>query len=296
MILHVNTAARKEPTKLVAVVVPLSKRRTLTPDEQISLRHAAHYFSRYDKYLVAPGAVAFEHPGFQLKLFAGKFFGSAAAHARLVTAPLFYETFADYKYILLYHLDSLVLSDQLEQWCQTDLDYIGPPWINCPDSPWVKRERVGNSGFALMKIQSFLNVLYSPRPTVDPNQYWQEYYASKPKYIQYMNLPKRFLKRLFIFNSSRFHMFRWLQHRTEADIFWSDEAVHYYPDFKIADVATGLRFAFEVSPRLCLERNQQQLPFGCHAWPRYDRAFWEPYLLQEDPSGEKKPTVAGKSV
>ncbi len=91
-------------------------------------------------------------------------------------------------------------------------------------------------------------------------------------------------------------MFRWLQRRTEADIFWSDEAVHYYPDFKIADVATGLRFAFEVSPRLCLERNQQQLPFGCHAWARYDRAFWEPYLLQENPPGEKKATAVGESV
>jgi hypothetical protein len=294
MILHGNTPVLKEPTKLVAVVVPLSKRPALTPDEQISLRHATHYLSRYDKYLVTPGTVAFEHSSFQIKSFARKFFGSAAAHARLVTAPLFYETFADYKYILMYHLDSLVLSDQLEQWCQTGLDYIGPPWINCPDSPWVKRERVGNSGFALMKVQSFLKVLYSPRPTIDPDEYWQEYYASKPKYIQYLNLPKRFLKRLPIFNSSQFHMFRWLQRRSEADIFWSDEAVHYYPDFKIADVATGLRFAFEVSPRVCLERNQHQLPFGCHAWARYDRAFWEPYLLREDPKEGRELIVTGK--
>jgi hypothetical protein len=288
MILHVNTPLLKEPTKLVAVVIPLSKRPTLTPDEQISLRHAAHYFSRYDKYLVAPAGVTFEHSGFQVKLFPTKFFGSVAAHARMVTAPGFYEAFADYKYILMYHLDSLALSDQLEQWCQTGLDYIGPPWINCPDSPWVKRERVGNSGFALIKVQSFLKVLYSPKPSVDPDQYWHEQYGSKPKYIQYLNLPKRFLKRLPIFNSSRFHMFRWLRSRSEADIFWSDEAIHYYPEFKIADVATGLRFAFEVSPRLCFERNQRQLPFGCHAWTRYDRAFWEPYLLKKDPSETKK--------
>jgi hypothetical protein len=291
MILRTNTPVLKEPTKLVAIVVPLSKRPTLTPDEEISLRHATHYFSRYDKYLVAPAGASFEHPGFQMKLFATKFFGSIAAHARLVTAPLFYETFADYKYILMYHLDSLALSDQLEQWCHTGLDYIGPPWINCPDSPWVKRERVGNSGFALMKVQSFLKVLYSPKPSVDPNQYWHEQYGSKPKHIQYLNLPKRFLKRLRIFNSSRFHMFRWLQGRSEADIFWSDEAIHYYPEFKIADVATGLRFAFEVSPRLCFERNQHQLPFGCHAWARYDRAFWEPYLLKTDPA-ENKPLMA----
>ena len=134
------------------------------------------------------------------------------------------------------------------------------------------------------------------RRTVDPDQYWQEYYASKPKYIQYLNLPKRFLKRLPIFNSSQFHMFRWLQRRSEADIFWSDEAVHYYPDFKIADVPTGLRFAFEVSPRLCLERNHNQLPFGRHAWARYDRAFWEPYLLKVDLPQDKKLIAAGESA
>ena len=276
---------RPEPTKLVAVVVPLSTQPTLTADEQISLQHALHYLGRYDMFLVAPAGHAFTHVGFQTKSFPKRFFGSAAAHARLVTAPSFYEAFTDYQYILMYHLDSLVLSDQLESWCQTDLDYIGPPWINCPDSPWVKNERVGNSGFTLMKIQSFLKVLYSTTPSVDPDQYWQDHYASKPRHIQYLNLPKKFLKRLPVFNSSQWHMHRWLQGNSAADIFWSDEARRYYPEFKIADVATGLRFAFEVSPRVCFERNHRQLPFGCHAWARYDRAFWEPYLLKDNLEG-----------
>ena len=72
-----------------------------------------------------------------------------------------------------------------------------------------------------------------------------------------------------------------VQGSTAADLLWADVAVHYNPDFKIADVATGLRFGFEVAPRICFERNHRQLPFGCHAWPRYDREFWEPYLLKE---------------
>jgi len=268
------------PSKLVAVVIPLSTRRNLTPDEEVSLQQARHFLQRYDKYMVAPRDLLIDFPDFEIKRFPKRFFGSAAAHARLVTSAKFYEAFADYRYIFMYHLDSLVLSDQLEQWCQTDLDYIGPPWIHCPDSPWVKHERVGNSGFALMKVASFLRVLYSTRPMMDPDQYWHKYYAHKPKLVQYVNLPKKYLKRLPIFNSSRWHMYRWLQGRTEADIFWSEEAIHYYRDFKIADVETGLRFAFEVSPRVCFQRNHQQLPFGCHAWARYDRGFWEPHLLK----------------
>jgi uncharacterized protein DUF5672 len=282
------------PQKLVAVVVPLSTRPTLTPDEQISLRHAVHHFRRYDKYLVAPRGPSFTHAAFQTKVFPNKFFGSVAGHARMLTSPAFFEAFADYKYIMMYHLDSLALSDQLEQWCQMDFDYIGPPWINCPDSPWVEKERVGNVGFTLLKVQSFLDVLYSTTPSVDPERYWQEHYASKPRHIQYLNLPKKFLKKLPMFNTSRWHIHRWLQGSSAADIFWSDEARRYCPDFKIADVATGLRFAFEVSPRICFERNKHELPFGCHAWARYDRAFWEPYLLQESPEEAGSLVAAGK--
>jgi len=279
------------PSKLVAVAIPLSTRPTLSPDEEISLRHAAHYLGRYDKYMVSPMGLPVNFAGFGAKRFPRKYFGSVAAHARLVTSRTFYEAFADYQYILMYHLDSLVFSDQLEQWCQTNLDYIGPPWINCADSPWVDKERVGNNGFALMKVESFLKVLYSTRRSVDPEQHWREHYASKPRLTRCLNLPRRYLKRLPIFNSLQWQLYRWLRSSTAADALWADWAVRYNPDFKIADVATGLRFAFEVAPRLCFERNHQQMPFGCHAWPRYDRAFWEPYLLKDD-LAENKHLVA----
>jgi len=47
-------------------------------------------------------------------------------------------------------------------------------------------------------------------------------------------------------------------------------------------VEEGLRFAFEGAPRMCFELNQQKLPFGCHAWAKFDRSFWEPYLIASD--------------
>jgi len=40
-------------------------------------------------------------------------------------------------------------------------------------------------------------------------------------------------------------------------------------------------FSFEVGPKHCFEKNNQTLPFGCHAWAKYDREFWKPYLLKE---------------
>ncbi|MBS1214713.1 MAG: uncharacterized protein H6R26_3330, partial [Proteobacteria bacterium] len=72
------------------------------------------------------------------------------------------------------------------------------------------------------------------------------------------------------------------------DHFWSDDAVRYVPGFKVASFETGLRFSFEVAPRLCFEMNGGRLPFGCHAWQKHDRTFWEPYLLtdQEQPEAD----------
>ncbi|HUI06233.1 MAG TPA: DUF5672 family protein [Verrucomicrobiae bacterium] len=267
------------PSKLVAVVVPLSARPEFTADELISLRHLTHYLGRHDRYMIAPRNGTSEYPGFTVLRFPNRFFGSPAAHDRLMLWPKFYETFRDYKYILCYHLDSLVFSDQLEQWCGMDWDYIGPPWLKCPELPWVDVERVGNIGFALLKVDSFLKVLYSPRYQTDPDEYWRRHYAGTPPRVRLVNLPKKYLKRLPVFNSVRWQMRRWLLAGQHSDTFWSDQAKKYNPEFRIADVGTSLRFAFEAAPRICFERTNRTLPFGCHAWARYDRAFWEPYLL-----------------
>lgn len=260
--------------KTVAVVVPLYNRKELTPDEQISLRHLVHYLGKYDKYMVAPKSLDVAHPGFGIKRFDDRFFGSFAANTRLMLSPGFYKAFREYKYILIYQLDALAFSDQLLEWCDLDFDYVGSPWLAVPEVP-----RVGNGGFSLRKIESFLRVIYSDRYTVDPKTYWESLCREKPKFKQYLNLHKKYLKRFTRFNGARWEMARW-HLKLNEDGFWSDEAIKYYPQFKIPPVEVGLRFAFEVRPRDCFELNHRQLPFGCHAWARYDREFWEPYLLK----------------
>jgi len=273
-----NLAGQQAP-KTVAIAVQLISKPELTPEERISLRHLVHFLGRYDKYMVVPEDLKIDYPGFGIKRFPKRFFGSTTAHNKLMLSPRFYKAFREYKYILDYHLDSLVFSDQLMEWCETELDYIGPPWLNCQDSPWVRVERVGNGGFSLRKIQSFLTVMFSPKYCIDPAKYWRNFCVSQPKHIQYLNLPRKYLKRLRVFNGARWQMSRWHLSRNE-DYFWSDEAVKYYPEFKVASVETGLEFAFEVAPRRCFDLNNRRLPFGCHAWHRYDREFWEPFLLR----------------
>ena len=105
----------------------LSKRKEFTPEEEISLKHLIRFLGSYDKYFVVPESLQIIYPDFGIKRFDEKFFGTALAHTRLIFSPDFYETFADYMYILIYNLDSLVFSDQLAEWCEMGFDYIGAP-------------------------------------------------------------------------------------------------------------------------------------------------------------------------
>ena len=62
--------------------------------------------------------------------------------------------------------------------------------------------------------------------------------------------------------------------------------------FKIAPVSVALRFAFERQVKKCFELNDFRLPFGCHAWERYDYDFWRPYI---EKAGYKLPIRALES-
>lgn len=287
--LVIRTATRRRtPTKLVAIVIPASTRPTLTPDEEISLRHLRRHLSRYDTFLIAPEGSPLRLEGVRPRFFPRKFFGSAAAHNQLTYAPELYQAFADYRYIFFYHLDALVFSDQLEAWCATGLDYIGPPWIVCPDTPWITEPRVGNGGFTLLKVQSALAVLRQ-RYLRDPFAYWLHRFtrngARCAPVLHRLEPWHRRFPRVTLF---RRPLEEWRQmqqpsrHNRNNDVFWSDKAPWYLPTFRVASLADGLRFGFEAAPRRCLEMAGGRMPFGCHAWARYDRAFWEPHLLDHD--------------
>jgi len=269
-------------SKLVAVVVPLSTRPALEPDEKISLRHLETFLGGYDRFLLAPGSHPLGLPGFRVKRFADRFFGSAAAHSRLLLSSLFYRAFREYRFILIYHLDSLVFSDQLTEWCRAGYDYIGAPWIVHEDAPYVDdplyANKVGNGGFSLRKVDSLLKVIHSSVNCVPVEALWKKRFASKPRLARCVSGPWKILKRMGYHNSARWEMSRF---QFNEERFWANRASHYCPDFRIAPVETALRFAFEAVPRYCYEKNNFSLPFGCHAWRNNDPQFWESHLLRD---------------
>jgi hypothetical protein len=218
-------------------------------------------------------------------MFPRKFFGSVAAHNHLLMWPRFYRAFEDYEYVLIYHLDSLVFSSALDRWCDAGWDYIGAPWLPCDDTPWVKEPRVGNGGFTLMKLESVLHVL-SARYRRKPTTYLADLLARNASWTWPLFALLDRTRRVFprAPGISRIvDYWHTMQnpaiHGRNNDHFWSFEAEHYWPHFRLAPVNVALEFAFEAAPRLCFELNQRRLPFGCHAWMKFDRDFWRPHLL-----------------
>ena len=268
----------KKPTKRAAIVIPMHNRPGFTADEEISLRHLERHLGAYDRYFVAPRGLAVARSGYRVKYYSPRFFGSVEANRALLFAKHFYRGFLDYEYILIYHLDALVFSDDLEYWCDQGYDYIGAPWFEDRDAPERGFRGVGNGGFSLRDVRAFLRVLDSEVYKIEPNEYWRRYYSHRAGGARLKGRIRTALKHLRLVNGVRWHL---RQYKPNEDLFWSYCAHHYDPGFRIADPMTALRFAFEVQPGYSLELTDGRLPFGCHAWPVYDREFWEPYLLPD---------------
>ncbi len=271
------TPTRPRPRKRVAITVPLASRPELSPDEEISLRHLRHFLGHYDRFVIAPESMEVPHRDFQVIRFSDRYFGSASAQTRLMMRPEYYEAFSDYEFILTYQLDALVLQDKLLEWCDSGFDFIGPPNHGLSD----RLSLVCSGGFALRRVQSFLEVLRSKRYAVDPEEYWRRFSDGRSPLSRFLNSPRRYLKRLRRFNSIDREI-RWFLQDTVLleDVFFVENAAKFYPEFRLPSVETALQFGFDETPRIAFEMNGRQLPFGAHAWYKQDREFWEPYLLR----------------
>ena len=258
-----------QPPKQVAVVVPTYKNQ-FTDDEAISLRHLEHYLGSYDRYFLAPDTLEISEPGMDVVSFPQPYFKSAKTYSRLLLSEKFYAAFRDYRYILIYQLDCLVFSDRLGEWCGKGYDYVGAPWLRTSDLNWSYSgpERAGNGGFSLRNVHRCIEAIRRSNRSgfldlaglvLNPSS-WQSWKGFKRKLMENPHAAASY--------------------RHSEDYWWSFHAKRYLSDFRVPEPEEALDFAFELNPRSSFEKNQHQLPFGCHAWTDYDRVFWEPYLLK----------------
>jgi hypothetical protein len=258
-----------------AVIVVPVYRPSLTAGEEISLRHLQYYLGAYPRCIVHPCALKLQWPDFKKVAFPDDFFRSPATYNKLLLTKSFYGTFADYEYMLIYQLDCLVFSSALAEWCTGEFDFVGAPILRDRNNPALGFSEWRNGGLSLRRISSFKKVLRSKSKVFSSAG---ESMAGRAGLARRL---KAFCKTA-VCKTGIWSDLKWcLRHyRLNEDIFWSQEARLFEPEFKVAGLNDALRFAFECEPRLCFEMNGKQMPFGCHAWGRYDRSFWLPHLLK----------------
>lgn len=273
----------------MAVVTPVVK-LPLSIDEEISLRHLRKHLHPFDRYVIGPQELPAEFSDFRLVRFPARFFFDRFGYNRLLLREEFYREFVKYEYILIYQLDCLVFASNLEDWCRKGWDYAGAPWLRDTEDATKGFSLVGNGGLSLRNVRRAIEVLTSKRLMEDPRARGLETGPrSRILYGRFESWP--LLRRMLVAGKTLLHRWgyhnnvRWVVRDTvrtdrHEDHFWAYDAGKFVKQFRIPSPQEALEFSFELAPRYCFEMNGARLPFGCHAWFRYDRDFWEPFLLK----------------
>ena len=276
----------------IAIVIPVYK----NPDkwEMISLQQCCKVLGNYHMILVTPKH--FDTNEYQslwtsygLSLYEERFddayFADIQGYNRLLLSQEFYSRFQKHDYILIYQPDAYVFSDKLTEWCKKGYDYVGAPLIGkfeeneyYPEMP----VRVGNGGFSLRRVQAYMDYfegkknVFTAKQIVDRISMWKKPYTRVFVWIMM----------LLGWRNKPFTVARnW---KYNEDDFWSGvlDGTRYALSKPSPDEALG--FAWERFPSACLAERERErrrealLPFGCHAWRKYEyENFWKEIIGDE---------------
>ena len=265
------------------IVVPVYT--SLTPVEMVTLRHNAEVLRGYTFVVIGPlsetSAITkarqiIESAGAkaEFRRFEEGYFRGIHGYNRLLKSHKFFYKFQDAEFILICQLDAVVLQDRLEKWILEGYDFIGAPFFEGMARPKLPPKFIkgANGGLSLRRVESSIHVL-------------NKISSSLPSYICKQLLWKIFgwLFRLYQIPKRDF-----ISLRGNEDLFWTIEVPKFFPDFNVAPAEISRKFSYDVLPDFIHKLNQGELPFGCHAWRRFNEAFW----LQKFPSKLSKDLVA----
>ncbi|HEY8929508.1 MAG TPA: DUF5672 family protein [Mucilaginibacter sp.] len=263
--------------KLVTIVIPVYK-ATISASECASFLQLFKVLGHHDVTVVTYKELdltsyhcLIKEYSYRITYFDRGYFDNLAGYNRLLLSKQFYGAFRDYTYILIYQLDAWVFFDDLVKWCGRGYDYIGAPWFSSDrtENELPHFMGIGNGGFSLRKVKSHLSVLtrfaYIVRPA-----YFIGLFFNRLSYENFVVL----LRSLTISNNTHYLLGK---NNLYEDVFWG-VIIRKYAWFKAPGMQEAAYFSMEVCARQLYENNGRQLPFGCHAWEKYDPVFWERFI------------------
>jgi len=242
----------------VAVLIPIYK-NSINHDEISSLKQIFKILSRHPIIFVAPESLDFSfykqfcsNETYSLYKFGDAYFSDISGYNQLMLSPAFYKRFFDYEFILIHQLDAYVFKDDLLYWCKENYDFIGAP-------NEAHENKAGQvqflSGYAKIlkifnrKISNVGNGGLSLRKT--RTCYWLLKIGSKLVRKWGPNNEDGFFK------------------------YWGNI---FSPLIRLPSDEIALKFSVEIEPAKSLRELGNKLPFGCHAYKKYDWATWQPFI------------------
>ena len=248
------------------VVVPWHP-HPASEEERLSLR-SIHRFTAGTELVVATPDASSIPPHLtpsRVEVFPAAYFETFLANNRLMTSEVFYARFEGYDQMLFVHADTLLLKpvapllETLYPW-----SYVGAPWIGRRPDGSLFLEAVGNGGFSIRRVPDFLDALRG---------------SSRPSMPKYTTKRKGLALWLFLLvcdglGISRERVSHFMnRHEILEDVYWSKVAQSLSRRFTVAPIDQARAFSYEAHPAYVHEQNGGTLPYGVHAWWRFDAAF-----------------------
>ncbi|MBW7908952.1 MAG: hypothetical protein H3C50_08570 [Kiritimatiellae bacterium] len=239
------------------VIVPCFK-RALSADERNSLAQCRRVLGRHEIRVMCPAGLLLppECEGLDREEFPAPFFADIDGYSRLLLSREFYERFRAWDYLLIYQLDAFVFRDELNAWCLRGYDYVG--------APWGKRDLLRNRH------------VRKSRPWMLRYPWIARWWHRRDFKVGNGGLSlRRVAAFLTILRSHGDASAKWMGNE---DLFWSLLVPAMDRTFRIPREEEAMYFALELEPSQYVARMNGQLPFGCHAWMKYDADFWAAYI------------------
>ena len=210
--------------------------------------------------------------------FRNSYFKNISGYNKLLLSKEFYKRFLFSKFLLIYQLDAWVFSDQLDFWIKQNYDFVGAPLFegfNGKNN--INFIKGCNGGLSLRSVQSSMQLIRKVK--VLQALYFLTYIFGIFRVHLFNQIIKIFKlsEKYHIKSSEKLHAAMVARRRNE-DYVWTKFLEEAFIDYKVPDSLTSLKFSFEFNSKYLYSLNNNQLPFGCHAWEKYEPEFWENFI------------------